>query len=276
MAEVLSASAALDIVANCPFPLIILNRDTRISGYNRAFEELLGPSQASRLVHLDANALGDHPARALLTCTSFVHWMDRNNVPRCFEIHRAMITEQDHSEVRFFVDATKQAELERTCNRLENELEQHTLTDAVTGLLNSRGIMLALEPQVARSRRYNSSISVIMLAVHPGDNRQETLLSIARFLKDQLRWADLIACNEQQEFVLVLPETTAESALALADKLRQQLHELAVKIDSPGQLSPCYGVTTWNKNDDAATLLRRAAAALARARASDGDQLIAL
>ncbi|MCO6412911.1 MAG: diguanylate cyclase [Thiogranum sp.] len=278
MAEIVSASAALAIITNCPFPLIILDRDGRVTGYSHAFEGLLGSTQAAALLRLDPQALADHPDRALLVSARFVRWTDRDNVPRRFEIHRCVISEPDFSEVRFFVDVTKQVELQSTCIRLENELEQNILTDTVTGLLNSRGILLALEPQVARSRRYNSPISVIMLAVDGGSDDKETLLTLARFLKDQLRWADLVACNEQREFVLVLPETTAESAHTLADKLKRQVHELVTRSNVPQQYAPCCGVAAWHRSDSAITLLRRAAAALTRARASrdESEQFVAL
>lgn len=278
MAENVSASAALAIVANCPFPLVILRRDGRVGGYNRAFDALVGSAQAAQLSQLSPQALSDHPAGALLTCEDTVCWTDQSNAQRRFEIHRTLLTDQDGAEVRFFVDVTREAELERARGLLEKKLREHTLTDPVTGLLSSRGVMLALEPQVARSRRYNSPISAIMLAVHGGDNRQQMLVAIARLLKDQLRWADLVGCNEQQEFVLVLPETTAQSALALAEKLRGQLEQLTAQFVCQDPVWFCYGVTAWHKSDSAASLLRRAASALVRAHAGHdgGDRLIAL
>jgi diguanylate cyclase (GGDEF)-like protein len=278
MAETSPLNEALAIIADCPFPLLILDRSGRVTGYNRALEQLVGAERASGLRDLNADSLDDHPLRALLTRERSVCWSDANDEQRYFEIHRTLLTEHNHLEARFFVDITRQVALENTSSRLNKELEEQTLTDPITGLLNSRGLMLALEPQVARSRRYNSPISVVMLDVNGGENGRQMLVATARLLKDQLRWADLVACTEKQQFVLVLPETQTEAALKLAGKLRQQLQALAANNDAAGPCRPCYGVTGWRRNDNAKTLLKRAAAALGRARSSqrDGDRPIAL
>ena len=115
-----------------------------------------------------------------------------------------------------------------------------------------------------------------MMDVHCNGQQQSTLLQVARLLKDQLRWADLAGCTENRGFLLVLPETGPQAALKLADKLTQRLQAL-VREKLDGQpLTSHYAVTAWRRNDNATTLLKRAAMALAQARAEHSKQSLVL
>ena len=276
MPESLSASHALAIVDNCPFPLLVLDSKGRVNSYNRAFERLVGRVQATDLQGHEFTTLGNHPARMLLGKENTVCWDDRNGHRHRFEIHCVDLPGNIHAQARFFIDISRQVQLEQAHETLSEELKQHTLTDSVTGLLNERGVMLALEPQVARSRRYNSPISVIMMDAQSDQLQENILVQITHLLKDQLRWADLIGCNDQHEFILVLPETTPEAALCLADKLERHLQELMRNEYGKQAMPTFYGVTAWRKSDSATTLLKRACMALSKARSETNDQSVAL
>lgn len=156
----------------------------------------------------------------------------------------------------WFRDCTEQ-------QRLQQELSEHTLTDPVTGLLNDRGLSVALEPQVSRCRRYDSPLSLVLLELR-GEVDDPARVRVSRILKDQLRWADMIGCNEDQRFILALPETRQADAEQLIAKLRERL---AAEFDGEA-VDTGFGVAEWGKADNTRTLLNRAAAALAPAAAS--------
>lgn len=276
MTDSLSSGIALSIVEHCPFPLLVLDKEGKSIGCNPAFERLVGKAQAVDLIGRGYSDLVNHPLRMLFSGENSVCWTDRNDRQHQFEIHTYELTEQGLCQVRMYIDISRQVELERAGEALSEELKQHVLTDDVTGLLNKRGVVLALEPQVARSRRYNSPISVIMLEVSSDVRHDSARLHIARLLKDQLRWADLIGCTENHEFILVLPETTPEASLRLADKLKQKLQEMADQDLDGLQVNACYGVTGWRRSDNAAALLKRAGNALQKARAEQDEHLVAL
>jgi diguanylate cyclase (GGDEF)-like protein len=272
----LSEQHALAIVEKCPLPLLVTDRQGRIISYNQAFERLVGRAQASDLQGRSFADLGNHPARMLLSTETSVCWTDQNANRHYFEVQNIELADPDVFQVRLYMDITRQVELEQAHDTLNEELKQHILTDRITGLLNQRGVILALEPQVARSRRYSSPMAVIMMDVHCEGDGDGTRLHVARLLKDQLRWADLIGCTESQEFVLILPETTAEAALRLADKLRQRLREMAEHELGGRSLDTCYGVTGWRRSDNANTLLNRAGMALSQARSEQRTHSLAL
>ncbi len=276
MTETLSAQHALAIVEHCPFALLVLDISGRIVSYNQAFERLVGRAQAAELKGHSITDIGSHPARSLLGAETSLCWTDRNNTPHHFEIEHIDLPGKEFAQARLFMDISRQVALEQAHDTLNEELKRHTLTDPVTGLLNQRGVALALEPQVARSRRYNNPMAVIMMDVQCRSDIDAVRLQVAHLLKDQLRWADLIGCNDQGEFMLVLPETSPEAGLRLAAKLQQRLQELAEREFGSETVDTCYGVTGWRRSDNAETLLKRAAMALSRARSEHTSQPIAL
>ncbi|HHJ16995.1 MAG TPA: GGDEF domain-containing protein [Gammaproteobacteria bacterium] len=274
MTEFLSPAQALAIVDNCPFALLVLDKQDCVISYNHGFEQLVGRARAMNLHGKCLPALREHPLQALLRNEKSVCWTDPEDIKHHFEVHNFEL--DGETRARLFIGIDRQVQLEQAHARLDLELKQQVMTDSVTGLLNQRGMMLALEPQVARSRRYNSTISVLMMEVHGEQQHNRLLQQVARLLKDQLRWADLIGCNERHEFILVLPETAPDAALRLADKLRQRLLALGEEMPGGEHINTCYGVTDWRRNDNATSLLKRAGMALSQARSEQGEHAIAL
>ncbi len=140
--------------------------------------------------------------------------------------------------------------------KLASQLADQSLHDGETGLLSHNGLMVALEPQVSRSRRYGRKLSVAVMRLEPATRDTEVLRRVAETLKDQLRWADLIARGRDGDFILALPETGLEATRALTDKLRDRLQE-GLQALAP-RVSIRFGLAEWCKTDNAARLLQRA------------------
>ena len=276
MSEILSPEQTLHLIDTCPIPMLVLNREGVIRACNPAFAAIVGKSLADQLAGQSANTLEKQALGTLLGNGTQVSWTGADAQQQHYEVHRSNIGGDDPLEVRYFIDITRQLALEQSQQALREELREHTLTDSVTGLLNQRGVMLALEPQVARSRRYNSPISVVILDVSAGSNDDSLRKQVALHLKDQLRWADLIGCDDKNAFVLVLPETGQDAALQLAEKLHARLVEFAQHTFPDQTLSAFYGVTGWRRTDSAVTLLKRANLALGQARTEQDHQPVAL
>ncbi len=105
------------------------------------------------------------------------------------------------------------SELEKSARAHAVEADQDT--DPVTGLLNSRGLFLALDREIARLRRSGNSLSMIVTSIdgfvelneHYGRSWGESILSsIARKFRDQCREYDVLARTDADEFILVMPE----------------------------------------------------------------------
>ncbi len=110
-------------------------------------------------------------------------------------------------------------------------------TDGLTGLYNHRHLQERLQQEIERAGRYGRPLSVIMADLdhfksfndtygHPrGD---ELLIAVAGTLRQLSRASDILARYGGEEFTLVLPETSAEKALVLAERVRQCVAALEV------------------------------------------------
>jgi GGDEF domain-containing protein len=265
---------AQTLVDACPFPMLLLDGKGHVAYGSQALAELIAPVALSDLQGRQPHLIDSPGVTALLTAARNVEWRDDKGTTRHFKVTSVKLPGQ--GEARFFIDCTAEAELRASNRRLAEELRNTTLTDSMTGLFNERGVSLALEPQVARCRRYNSPLSVIAMQVGAPAPASQVLIEVARLLKDQLRWADIIGCTERGLFLLVLPETSVDAAMQLIDKLRSLLIDLGQRIFDGADIQSTYGLAGWRKSDTASTLMARATGALADKNSATGRESLAL
>ncbi len=109
------------------------------------------------------------------------------------------------------------------------EFEQLSLTDGLTGLLNRRYLEERLDEEIKRSSRHRFPLSLLMLDVddfksyndnfgHPAGDA--ALKIAAEVIKDSLRNEDVAARYGGEEFSVMLPQTSAEEASAIAERIR--------------------------------------------------------
>ena len=125
--------------------------------------------------------------------------------------------------------------------RLENAFEKLAYiskTDELTGLANRRHFEEVLEAFYYQARRYNRPLSVMVMDIDffkavndtgghaAGDN---VLREFAVAVEDACRRADLPARFGGDEFAVLLPETLAEDAAAVAERIRGSLGRQKVR-----------------------------------------------
>ncbi len=262
-ADSIDLTLALQLLQSGPTGILLVNGQGRIRWLNETLLGWLGMTSAE-LVGKDLHTLPHPELQQLLLCGERLHLQPHLGPERWLSCKQvALDGRPSHSlVVHYFLDDTPQ-------EHLSHQLREQSLSDTLTGLPNRRALMLALEPQVSRCRRYNSQLSVVLMAINgsggPDNNTLDTQrLAVSRLLKDQLRWADLIGCSDEGEFILVLPETSEDDAQKLVQKLSGQLTQL--HGNNVSRFSACFGIAAWRKSDDASALLRRASLALAETR----------
>lgn len=270
----LALEQALALVDNNPEPVLLFDADDRVVAANAALRNLVEDIEAD-LLGRRADELSNAALQLLLTGTDTFSFLGSRD-QHCYFTARDVRLPPGARAVRARIlrDVTEIEHLRAERERLQTELEAQALHEPVTGLLNRRGLMIALEPQVSRSRRYQSPMALIVMDVY-GDNADAAfLVKVSHILKDQLRWADIIACSDEHEFIIALPETQRDDALKLTEKLNERL---ACDFSGHASTWAAYGVVEFHKTDNAGTLLRRAQSALEQARAArDGHTAIAL
>ena len=112
--------------------------------------------------------------------------------------------------------------------KLLRRLQGLSETDHLTGLANRRKIQELLARVQAQAQRYRSHFSLAMLDLDDFKQLNDThghpagdavLRQVAKVLKEETRAADIVGRYGGDEFLLVLPETTAVDAAVLAGKL---------------------------------------------------------
>jgi diguanylate cyclase (GGDEF)-like protein len=93
-----------------------------------------------------------------------------------------------------------------------------------------------------------------------GEDSSKVLLAISHMLNDQMRWADIIGRLSDDDFLLVLPETHADAASGIAEKIRERIEMLDVpELEfEHSDISVDFGVAEWQKGDDVGLLMMRA------------------
>ena len=176
-------------------------------------------------------------------------------------------------------------ELSRRIDHLSSELarlEVMAWTDSLTGLANRRQLEQRLPQFFADAARYDRDISCMMIDLDGfkqvndelGHGAGDELLRLsARVIVEQTRASDLCARFGGDEFVVVMPETSATMAGMVADRLMVAFEEAAraciESIEDGGEacLARCsmsIGVAclSSSKPKDAAELLGHADSAL--------------
>jgi diguanylate cyclase (GGDEF)-like protein len=263
MLNTLTLEQAATLLDACPLAILLLDASGSIRACNREFTSLTGVVSgmgATEPEELRKEGL----LEPLLGSDTLVNWIMHDGDSRWLAVESRPLAGPDGGTARFYVDVTEKLRLRKERDGLRAELKQLSLKDeTLTGLMNRRGLLHALEPLVARCRRYDRPLSVIAMGLGTQEEQQALLVKISYLLRDQTRWADLIGCNDAHDFLIILQETTRESALRLIEKLTAQLKHISASASSPAIAS--YGVTQCHNDDDAEALLERAEAALGEA-----------
>lgn len=156
-------------------------------------------------------------------------------------------------------------------------LGQASIIDHTTGLFNRRYFVRHLDAELARARRHNHSLALVIMDIDDfkryndryghltGDMVLRTFSQIARSM---VRASDTFARWGGEEFALVLPETDRKGAAAVTDRIRQQLAAAVLPTVSLG-VTISGGVACFPEDGgDAEELVSAADSALYRAKQS--------
>lgn len=170
--------------------------------------------------------------------------------------------------------------------QLRETLRTQSLRDALTGLYNRRYLEENLHRELQRCERRGLPLSVLMLDIdhfkrfndQNGHAAGDILLArIGQTLQSLTRDEDIACRYGGEEFIIVLPETDAASALRRAEDIRAAIGSTSVthmrKVLGPSTAS--IGVASFPHDGDApARLLEVADAALYRAKAQGRDRVV--
>ncbi len=164
----------------------------------------------------------------------------------------------------------------RTANERLREL---SLTDPLTACWNRRAFDERLMFEIAECERYGGDLSVLLLDIdnfkrvndtYGHEMGDQVLRTVARILKEQGRGSDFVCRYGGEEFAVLLPRTSRDGALLIAERLRiaiEKEQERCPVTVSIGVGNRCLDAC------DSSTIIRHADEALYKAKAAGKNRV---
>ncbi|ELV8624155.1 GGDEF domain-containing protein [Vibrio cidicii] len=155
--------------------------------------------------------------------------------------------------------------------RLVINIYNTSLLDPLTNLYNRRAMEDMVPRELSRVERTHSELSIILLDIDHFKQVNDqyghqvgdvTLSGIGQLLNTHLRGQDLSFRIGGEEFLILLPDTNLDSALVVAEKLRQIMSETQFSAKQQEPCTASFGVAQLLQHDEWDSLLNRADAAL--------------
>ena len=168
--------------------------------------------------------------------------------------------------------------------RLHERVQRQATTDELTGLVNRRRFLEALETELERARLFETPLSLVLADLddfklvndrHGHIAGDHALQTFGDLLQEHLRVVDVAGRLGGEEFAVLLPETSAESATLVADRMRRALGD--APLDLPGgnlvPLTASFGIAELAPGQAAEQLVSSADAALYEAKAAGKNRV---
>jgi diguanylate cyclase (GGDEF)-like protein/putative nucleotidyltransferase with HDIG domain len=172
----------------------------------------------------------------------------------------------DHLRILLAVSSKMALAIE---NALKYEqAENSATTDYLTGLPNARSLFLQLDRELARCKRDNTSLTVMVSDMdgfkqindrfgHLEGNR--VLRLFAHSLKETSREYDYVARMGGDEFVVIAPGLTPEASARKAEQMRELVHQVGMEVCGEDILSLSVGKSVYPEDGlDAEKILTEA------------------
>jgi len=186
--------------------------------------------------------------------------------------------------------ARSQVRKRRYTERLRDNVQmsiEMAITDALTGLFNRRYMESHVATLVEQAAARSKPLTVMVLDIdyfksindtHGHDAGDDVLRDFALRIKRSIRGIDLACRYGGEEFVLVMPETDMAVAAMVAERLRRRIAAEPFSIQKGAKSVPVtisIGIAGLrDKDDTAASVLKRADQALYRAKRDGRNRVV--
>jgi len=123
-------------------------------------------------------------------------------------------------------------ELQEVLSRKVPAMEKQTIIDSLTGVYTQAYFLKRLQEEFGRSQRYKTPLSLVLIAIEGFKKLKEKLgeeagnyilIKTANQLLSQTRTSDVLARTENDDFLIILPQTTDDGARREAYRLRDAM-----------------------------------------------------
>lgn len=156
--------------------------------------------------------------------------------------------------------------------KLVSRLEKEAETDFLTGFFNKRTIRNMLVNELERTIRYGIPLTVIFLDIDNFKTYNDAfghvagdvvLQKMANIIKNSIRTVDIVGRFGGEEFVIILPGTKEEGAVAVAERIRKSIETYPFPHR---KVTASLGIALAKNNDSVDSLIEKADQALYQAK----------
>jgi diguanylate cyclase (GGDEF)-like protein len=171
---------------------------------------------------------------------------------------------------------------------LYNEVKVMAITDPLTGIFNRRHFLNLANRELSIYKRYGQNFSLVMVDIdhfkmvndqYGHDNGDVVLKEVSSYLARSLEATDILCRYGGEEFIILLTGLSLEKAVKKADKIREGLSNLAIKLNTGEMLSvkASFGVSEVLKEDEVLDkVIKRADLALYEAKEKGRNRVCSL
>lgn len=174
---------------------------------------------------------------------------------------------------------------QKNIDELVAKEHQLALTDPLTNIANRRAFEDEIERQIATCQRKKRDLAILVIDIdhfkkfndsHGHEFGDKVLAEVATAIKGLLRISDFVARYGGEEFVVVLPETKAQLASEVAERVRSTVASLTFTTQQREcHVTVSIGVATCARTDDRKSLFRRADLAMYAAKSQGRNCVVA-
>lgn len=189
------------------------------------------------------------------------------------------------AQLKALMDRVKTVEEESEKSRAQLEEQRYKAThDPLTSLPNREAYNERAFHELHRFKRYGHPLTLAVCDLDHFKKINDTfghqagdkvLKLVAQVVSTRLRNVDFVARYGGEEFVLVMPETDADQAKAVLDKMRSAIAKTPFRFkDSPVNITMSFGIVQFRGEDSVESAFERADKALYEAKANGRNQCV--
>lgn len=172
----------------------------------------------------------------------------------------------------------------------KNGIKKITITDELTGLYNRKYLHARLDAEISRAKRYGNNLSCLLLDIdffktvndmYGYDWGDVLLKKVAQMLEALVRKEDILTRYGDEEFILVLPNTSEQQAYIFAERFRHDIEKMEFIPANEEERHPITisgGISAYpfleNVEETSNTIIRYAEHALYSAKTRGKNQIV--